>query len=165
MNDRERDPNGIESEVSTAVAPAEAVAGDDADHQEDTVKKVKPKKAVAKKKKAVVKKMVKSAKATKKTVAKKRVKNAKANGTGKTGGKNSKPRAESGSKLKGIAALMTRKSGCTREDLLKFTGWSAISPKQQAESLKLRFRKEKVGRVMRYYAAAKAKAAKASAAA
>ena len=65
-----------------------------------------------------------------------------------------KPINPTGSKLEQIAALLTRKEGCTREDILKLTGWKAVSVPAQAKAAGLTLKQEKAGRAFRYFAAA-----------
>lgn len=48
-----------------------------------------------------------------------------------------------GSKLALIVDLLKRKQGCTREDVLKATGWPSVSMQQQAKSAGLKLRKDK----------------------
>jgi hypothetical protein len=58
-----------------------------------------------------------------------------------------------GSKTALIAGLLTRKQGCTTADVLKATGWPAVSMPQQAKAVGVGLRKEKDGKVSRYWAA------------
>lgn len=58
-----------------------------------------------------------------------------------------------GSKVDLIAGLLKRKGGCTTADVLKATGWPAVSMPQQAKAAGLKLRKEKkAGEVTRYFA-------------
>lgn len=59
-----------------------------------------------------------------------------------------------GSKLEAIVGLLTRPEGCTTKDVLAATGWPSVSMPQQAKAAGLTLRKEKVGGVTRYSAAA-----------
>ncbi len=59
--------------------------------------------------------------------------------------------ARKGSKTAAIGALLTRKGGCTTEDILKATGWPSVSVPQQARACGLKLRKEKDGKVSRYF--------------
>jgi len=58
-----------------------------------------------------------------------------------------------GSKLEIIIGLLKRKEGCTTADVLKATGWPAVSMPQQAKAAGLKLKKEKDGKVTRYRAA------------
>jgi hypothetical protein len=49
----------------------------------------------------------------------------------KSNGKTAKPRQN---KLAKIVALLKRPGGCTRDDVLKATGWMAVSMQQQARA-------------------------------
>lgn len=62
--------------------------------------------------------------------------------------------APTGSKLEQIAALLTRKQGCTREDILTLTGWKAVSVPAQAKAAGLELRQEKTGRSFVYFGSA-----------
>jgi len=57
-----------------------------------------------------------------------------------------------GSKLAIIVALLGRKEGCTTAEVLKATGWPAVSMPQQARAAGLKLRKKKDGKVTRYWA-------------
>lgn len=57
------------------------------------------------------------------------------------------------SKVEVIARLLRRPKGCTTADVLKATKWPSVSMPQQAEAAGLKLRKEKDGKVTRYYAA------------
>lgn len=63
----------------------------------------------------------------------------------------SKP-VRAGSKLEIIVKLLTREGGCTTKDILKATGWPAVSVPQQARAAGLKLRKEKRDGVT-YYSA------------
>ena len=57
------------------------------------------------------------------------------------------------SKTEIVAALLRRKVGCTRADVLEATSWTAVSMQQMAAaaSLKLRLEKEQGAAVIRYF--------------
>jgi hypothetical protein len=57
-----------------------------------------------------------------------------------------------GSKAAAIVDLLRRPEGCTTADVLKATGWPAVSMPQQAKAAGLKLRSEKEGRVTRYWA-------------
>lgn len=59
----------------------------------------------------------------------------------------------SGSKLEAVIGLLKRPEGCTTAEVLKLTGWPAVSMPQQARAAGLKLRKEKEGTVTRYWAA------------
>lgn len=61
--------------------------------------------------------------------------------------------ARKGSKLEIVANLLKRPNGCTTADVLKATGWPAVSMPQQAKSAGLTLKKDKVDGVTRYTAA------------
>jgi hypothetical protein len=61
------------------------------------------------------------------------------------------PRA--GSKTALVADLLARKEGCTTADVLKATGWPAVSLPAMAKAIGVKLRKEKDGKVSRYWAA------------
>jgi hypothetical protein len=65
-----------------------------------------------------------------------------------------KPASEprKGSKTELIGELLRRKKGCTTADVLKATGWPAVSMPQQAKAVGVGLRKEKNGKVTRYWA-------------
>ncbi len=64
------------------------------------------------------------------------------------------PGAREGSKLALIVGLLTRKEGCTTKDVLDATGWPSVSMPQQVKAAGLKgFRKQKDGKVSRYFAA------------
>lgn len=66
---------------------------------------------------------------------------------------NGKTKSKS-SKVELIAGLLKRKEGCTSADVLKATGWPAVSMPQQAKAAGLRLKKDKKpGEVTRYFAA------------
>lgn len=50
-----------------------------------------------------------------------------------------------------VGELLSRKEGCTTADILKATGWPAVSVPAQAKAVGLKLRKEKDGKVTRYY--------------
>lgn len=50
-----------------------------------------------------------------------------------------------------IGQLLLRKEGCTTADVLKATGWPSVSMPAQAKMVGLKLRKEKEGKVTRYY--------------
>ncbi len=56
-----------------------------------------------------------------------------------------------GTKLAIIAGLLMRKQGVTAKEALAATGWPAISFPQQAEAAGLKLRKEREGRITRYW--------------
>lgn len=58
-----------------------------------------------------------------------------------------------GSKLEVIVGLLKKPEGCTAADVLKATGWPAVSMPQQARSAGIALRTEKEGRATRYWAA------------
>lgn len=62
------------------------------------------------------------------------------------------PRA--GSKTEVVANLLKRPEGCTTKDVLTATGWPTVSMPQQAKAAGLTLRKEKDGKVSRYFGAA-----------
>lgn len=89
---------------------------------------------------------------TKKTVAKKTAKkSAKANARKPAGKKvAAKPRGDS--KTQKVGVLLKRAGGCTRADILKATGWPAVSVQQMAKTCGLKLRKEKEpGKPIVYY--------------
>ncbi len=66
--------------------------------------------------------------------------------------------SESVSKVETIGQLLRRKEGCTTAEVLKATGWPAVSMPQQARALGVKLKTEKVDgpngrRVTRYHAA------------
>jgi hypothetical protein len=63
--------------------------------------------------------------------------------------RNGQPRA--GTKTEKIYKLLTRKSGCTRAEVLKATNWPAISIQKISETLGLKLRKDDANRPYRYY--------------
>jgi transposase len=65
--------------------------------------------------------------------------------------KKAAPKKKAESKTQQVVALLTRKSGCTRAEVLSATGWTAISMQQVAKVAKLKLSTEKEGRVLRYY--------------
>jgi hypothetical protein len=50
-----------------------------------------------------------------------------------------------------IATLLMNPKGCTTADILKATGWPSVSVPQQAKAVGLKLRKEKDGKVTRYF--------------
>jgi len=56
-----------------------------------------------------------------------------------------------GSKLEIVANLLKRQQGCTAKEALSALGWPAISFPQQAEAAGLKLRKEREGRITRYW--------------
>ena len=76
--------------------------------------------------------------ATKSTTAKKASKKATKKVVAKTNG--NKPK----SKTAIVTALLLRKSGCTRKDVLKATGWKAVSMQQMAYAAGLKLKLEKM---------------------
>jgi hypothetical protein len=56
-----------------------------------------------------------------------------------------------GSKLEIVVGLLTHAAGCTTADVLKATGWPAVSMPQQARAAGLTLRQEKDGKVTRYW--------------
>jgi hypothetical protein len=73
--------------------------------------------------------------ATKSTTAK------KANGKAAKSRKNKSAR---------IAAMLRRANGCTREEVLKETGWMAVSMQQQARAVGIKLKINKEQRPYRY---------------
>jgi hypothetical protein len=67
--------------------------------------------------------------------------------TKKSNGKTAKPRQN---KLAKIVALLKRPSGCTRDDVLKATGWMAVSMQQQARAAGIKLKINKEQRPYRY---------------
>lgn len=59
-----------------------------------------------------------------------------------------------GSKVAAIGKLLLRPGGCTTADVLAATGWPSVSMPQQAKAAGLRLRKEKDGKVSRYFGTA-----------
>ncbi len=59
-----------------------------------------------------------------------------------------------GSKAAAIVGLLRRPEGCTTADVLKLTGWPAVSFPQQARGAGIRLVSEKDGKVTRYWDAA-----------
>lgn len=80
----------------------------------------------------------KAKKTVKKTVAKKTAA-PKANGT-----------AHKKAKSELIAALIRRTNGCTREEVLKLTGWASVSMQAQAKAAGIKLRIDKATRPFRY---------------
>lgn len=58
-----------------------------------------------------------------------------------------------GTKLEAIVSLLCRPKGCTTKDVLKETGWPAVSMPAQAKAAGLKLRKEKIDGVTHYFAA------------
>jgi hypothetical protein len=72
-------------------------------------------------------------------------------------GLSEQPSPKHGSKNAMISDLLRRPEGCTTADVLKLTGWPAVSMPQQAKAAGLTLRKEKVsGQSTRYYGSANA---------
>jgi hypothetical protein len=69
--------------------------------------------------------------------------------TTKPAARNGLPKA--GSKTEKIYKLLTRKSGCTRAEVLEATQWPAISIQKISETLGLKLRKDDASRPYRYY--------------
>jgi hypothetical protein len=67
----------------------------------------------------------------------------------KSNGKTAKPRQN---KLAKIVALLKRPSGCTREEVLKATGWMAVSMQQQARAADLKLKVDESKRPFVYRA-------------
>lgn len=57
-----------------------------------------------------------------------------------------------GTKLALVVGLLKRSEGCTTADVLSATGWPSVSMPQQAKAAGLKLRKEKDGKVSRYFA-------------
>jgi hypothetical protein len=64
------------------------------------------------------------------------------------------PEVRPGSKTAMVADLLTRPSGCTAAEVLAATGWPTVSMPQQAKAAGLTLRKEKDGKVSRYWGSA-----------
>lgn len=60
--------------------------------------------------------------------------------------------ARPGTKLAEIVKLLQRPAGCTTADVLKATGWPAVSMPQQAKAASIEMVTEKVGRTTTYWA-------------
>lgn len=58
-----------------------------------------------------------------------------------------------GTKLEKIVGLLKRPEGCTTKDVLRATGWPAVSLPQQAKAAGIKLKKEKDGKFTRYRAA------------
>lgn len=58
-----------------------------------------------------------------------------------------------GSKLEIVAGLLKRPEGCTTAEVLAGTGWPTVSMPQMAKAAGLTLRKEKDGKVSRYFGA------------
>jgi len=56
--------------------------------------------------------------------------------------KSKKTPVKKASKVTKIAAMLRRKNGVTREEVLKATGWTAVSMQQQARAAGLKLRVE-----------------------
>ena len=67
----------------------------------------------------------------------------------KSNGKSAKPRQNKSAR---IAAMLRRPSGCTRDDVLKATGWMAVSMQQQARAAGIKLKINKEQRPYRYAA-------------
>lgn len=97
--------------------------------------------------------MRKTAKTAKKTVAKKAKKASKANARKPAGKKAAtKPRAKSGDTLTAKVGTLLKK-GTTRAEILKATGWKAVSVQQMATSLGLKLKVDESVRPFKYKAA------------
>jgi hypothetical protein len=59
-----------------------------------------------------------------------------------------KTSAKGGGKV--IIAMLRRANGCTREEVLKETGWSAVSFQQQAKAAGIKLKIDKSVRPFRY---------------
>jgi hypothetical protein len=74
-----------------------------------------------------------------------KAKTVKAKGNGHT---------RTGTKMEVIRGLLTRKSGCTSDEVMKLCGWPSVSMPAQAKALGLKLRKEKIkGERTRYWGA------------
>jgi hypothetical protein len=60
-------------------------------------------------------------------------------------------RGKATSKTAMVGQLLLRKEGCTTADILKATGWPSVSVPAQAKAVGLGLRKEKDGKVTRYF--------------
>lgn len=58
---------------------------------------------------------------------------------------------KSQSKTAMVGQLLLRKEGCTTADILKATGWPSVSVPAQAKAVGLGLRKEKNGKITRYF--------------
>lgn len=83
---------------------------------------------------------IKKTKATKKSTAK------------KGSAKKTAPKARGNSKTAKVVALL-KNGGCTREQVLKLTGWKAVSMQQLAKSSGLKLKVDESQRPFRYKAA------------
>lgn len=114
----------------------------------------KPKKAAEGEPDAEEESNMRATKTTKKTAKKATAKKAKANARkpvkGKTGAK--KATRESGKTAK-VVALLKRAGGCTREDILKVTGWKAVSVQQVAKGAGIKLKVDESARPFKYKAA------------
>jgi hypothetical protein len=61
-------------------------------------------------------------------------------------------KSKKGTKMRKIEKLLRRKKGCTNREALAVLGWVAISIPQRAEQLGLKLRRQKNGRLTRYWA-------------
>lgn len=61
-------------------------------------------------------------------------------------------RARPGSKTAVAGAMLTRPSGCTRQEILAATGWPTVSVQQVARSCGIAIRQQREGREVRYFA-------------
>jgi Holliday junction resolvasome RuvABC ATP-dependent DNA helicase subunit len=66
-------------------------------------------------------------------------------------------RTKGGNKTEVIAALLRREDGCTSEEVLRATGWTAVSMPQQAKQAGIVLRIDKSRKPFRYYATGKEK--------
>jgi hypothetical protein len=64
----------------------------------------------------------------------------------KSNGKTAKPQNKSAR----IAVMLRRANGCTREEVLKETGWMAVSMQQQARAAGIKLKINKEQRPYRY---------------
>lgn len=65
--------------------------------------------------------------------------------------KAAKPKRDGASKTDQVAALLQRKNGCTVAEVLNVTGWPTVSMPAMARAAGLVLRKEKSGKVTRYF--------------
>ena len=66
-----------------------------------------------------------------------------------------KPKTNGKSKTQAVVALLMRKGGCTRKDILAATGWPSVSVDAVAKSAKLKLTRKADGKILRYWGAAK----------
>jgi len=69
----------------------------------------------------------------------------------RTGKRTTAPKARR-TKISMVIAMLKRRQGCTNADILKATGWAAVSLPQMARQGKVKLVKEKQGNVSRYWA-------------